>query len=46
MTRIQVPTIEELVVLLLRLLAAQFVVGVLLAVPIAIVYLAFGLMFP
>ena len=39
MIRIQIPTINELTILLLRLLAAQFVVAVLLAVPVAVLYL-------
>lgn len=38
MVRIQLPTVNELVLLTFRLLAAQFVVGVILAVPVAVLY--------
>ena len=43
-TRIAVPTIDELVVLLLRLHAALFCVGMLIAVPLAILWLGFQAM--
>ena len=43
-TRIAVPTIDELVVFILRLHAALFCVGMLIAVPCAILWLGFQAM--
>ena len=43
-TRIAIPTIDELVVLILRFHAALFCVGMLIAVPFGILWLGFQAM--